>query len=119
CVRNARDPSADEALRAVRVLQRIGAPAACTIPALLTIMDRVPPRDRATKALVLALAELVPHAPAQRRAVVEAMLALIERERPDGMRRMLQLADLDDKCRTFARCQAGPETPEADLARLL
>ncbi|HEX6813643.1 MAG TPA: hypothetical protein VF384_18635 [Planctomycetota bacterium] len=109
----------DDTVRAVQVLQRIGAPAAIAVPELLVLLRQLGARDKGRSTVVLAVGELVPFAPAHRTAVRNAMLDLLDAERHDAMGRVLQTSDLLDKCRALARTQFGPETDADRLGKHL
>lgn len=118
-VQRAGDQVADDALRAVQVLQRLGAPAAVAVPDLLLLLGRLGPRDNCRSTVILAVGELVPYAPTQRVAVREAMFDLLAQERLDGIGKILQTSDFIDKCRAIARTEFGPETDADQLGRQL
>jgi hypothetical protein len=118
-VRRAGDEPAGDAVRAVQVLQRIGAPAAVAVPDLLALLRRLGLRDNARSAVILAVGELVPYAPTQRAAVREAMFDLLAQKHLDGINRLLQIGTYIDECRALARTELGPETAEGELARQL
>ncbi|MFY9341517.1 MAG: HEAT repeat domain-containing protein [Planctomycetota bacterium] len=115
-VRRDGDQMANDAVRAVQVLQRIGVPAAVAVPDLLALLGRLGVRDNGRSAVILAVGELVPWAPTQRTAVREAMFDLLAQERLDGIGKLLQTSDYLDKCRAIARTEFGPETATDELA---
>jgi hypothetical protein len=98
-----------DVLRAVQVLQRIGAPAAVAIPEMLALLNRLPRSDNVRTAVIQALGALAPYAPPKRAAVRDAMFALLAEEKLDGLGKLLQTADFVDKCRTIGRTEFGPE----------